>query len=231
MADNNNNNKLELFELPRKDWFDEDGRIYKDALIDNLNAIEEKLNEIAMISAFSAEPPDVSGLSLGDVTLADADNKVVNLKSFLDIFNLYNYPLELEFSGTTIKKISYWTEDFQYLTAKDITTNASDDAKFIYFDFTTKEASSSADGTLGTAGKSIIGVYTNGRVITLHAAKSAKLNLMYLLANMAKRSTYHNVRAGTDYYWSSSGQQNAIGHVESKGYEHAGWMNFNEWGV
>ena len=54
MADNNNNNKLELFELPRKDWFDEDGRIYKDALIDNLNAIEEKLNEIAMISAFSA---------------------------------------------------------------------------------------------------------------------------------------------------------------------------------
>lgn len=32
--------KINYFELPNKDWFDSQGRIYKDALIENFNAIE-----------------------------------------------------------------------------------------------------------------------------------------------------------------------------------------------
>ena len=46
MPNNDKNNNAYIVEelvLPRPDWYDTEGRIYKDALIENFNAIEDKL--------------------------------------------------------------------------------------------------------------------------------------------------------------------------------------------
>ena len=63
-------NKLSRFSLPRKDWYDNQGtdpdtgeiigRIYKDVLIENFNAIEQKLIEISKLDAFDVNLPDFS---------------------------------------------------------------------------------------------------------------------------------------------------------------------------
>ena len=62
--DKNNNNAyiVEELVLPRPDWYDAEGRIYKDALIENFNAIEDKLLELTRLDAFSVQPPDLSSV-------------------------------------------------------------------------------------------------------------------------------------------------------------------------
>lgn len=224
-------NTLEPFSLPRLDWYDADGRIYKDAIIENLNAIEAKLNELNQLDAFDVEYPDISTLSLSDVTLTSDESKIVNLKSFLDIFGLVNYPMELEFSGTTIKKLSYWNSSYNYITRTNTTTSLSKDTKFLLYNFTDNTLTTQATVTTVPTGSTLLACYIDGRAINLTSPLAARLSLLYLLANMDTLSTNDNIRAGTDNYYSKTGQQIAIGHVESKGTWHAGNMKFFETGV
>ena len=76
----NEQQQITNFELPRPDWHDDKGRIYKDALIENFNAIEAKLTDIAELSAVSTDIPDISGVTFEDVTLGSDDEMVVNLR-------------------------------------------------------------------------------------------------------------------------------------------------------
>lgn len=219
------------FTLPRLDWHDEEGRIYKDALIENFNALETKLNEINSLSAFSTAIPDISNLSLDDVTLSDDDNKVVNLKSFLEIFKLVNYPIELTFNGTKISRLAYWNSEYDYIVRSNVATNATDTNKFIVYDFGDDTVTSKATITELDTDEKLIGCYLDGRVITLTTPYSARFNLMYLLANMAKVTTTQGVLPGKDYYYfPGNKQQAAIGHVESRGLGHVGDMTFQQEG-
>ena len=73
---------IEKLTLPRLDWYDSEGRINKDALIENFNAIEAKINEISDVSAFTIIAPDFSTFNYDDTTLESADNKIVNINQF-----------------------------------------------------------------------------------------------------------------------------------------------------
>lgn len=223
---------LKPFELPRLDWYDKDGRIYKDAIIENLNALEAKLNELDALDAFDVQQPDIGSLSLEDVNLDSPDEKIVNLKSFIEIFDLVNYPVELMFSGTTVKKISFWTDTYTYITRSDIKTELDSTNKYLYYDFSDGSTSVSESATEGTESKALIGCYVDGRVINLYTPLAAKLNLMYLLGNMnTSTQQFSNVFGyGNDNAYFASGQQAGIRHAESKSGGHTDTMTFYEEG-
>lgn len=199
---------MNLFELPRLDWYDDDGRLYKDAIIENLNALEDKLNELAAINAFNAETPDVSNLHLDDVTLESEEDKIVNLRSLINIFNLVNYPMELEFSGTKIKKISYWNSSYNYITRTDISTNVTDTNKFIFFNFSDNSVRVANEVVIGES-EALIGCYLEGRVINMFTPYFAKLNLMYLLGNMKQSSLEFTIAHNGGEKYFSDGQMAA----------------------
>ena len=207
---------MNRFELPRLDWYDEDGRIYKDALIENFNAIEAKLNEINAIDAFSNPLPDVSSISLEDIDEESEEDKVLNLKSFLEITGLMNYPLELQFSGTKISKIAYWNSSYNYTIRTNITTNLTKTNKYLLFNFTTGTASVTSSMASIPTGTSLIGVYLDGRVYNLSTPYGGKLNLMYLLGNMKTSTRTITIGKANNHFYFSNGQEAAITRVESK---------------
>lgn len=207
---------LEPFVLPRLDWYDEDGRIYKDALIENFNAIEAKLIELGQLDAFDNPLPDISTLSLSDVTLEDEDNKIVNLKSFIDIFGLINYPIELTFSGTKIKKLSYWNSSYSYITRTNIATNLTEENKYLFYNFSNATVRVDNESTI-QSNETLLGVYIEGRVINLFTPFTAKLSLMSLLSNMDTTTRDFTVAHGTGNFYFGSGQQAGQGSAESRG--------------
>lgn len=207
---------LEPFVLPRLDWYDEDGRIYKDALIENFNAIEAKLIELGQLDAFDNPLPDISTLSLSDVTLEDEDNKIVNLKSFIDIFGLINYPIELTFSGTKIKKLSYWNSSYSYITRTNIATNLTEENKYLFYNFSNATVRVDDEATI-QSNETLLGVYIEGRVINLFTPFTAKLSLMSLLSNMDTTTRDFKVAHGTGNFYFGSGQQAGQGSAESGG--------------
>ena len=117
---------LDKFKLPRDDWYDTVstdketgeiiGRIYKEALIENFNALESKFNELSSLTAYKTQIPDFATYDYEDVTLDSESNKVVNLKSFLTIMDLVGVPLDISFSGKICKKISYYDNNMKLHT-------------------------------------------------------------------------------------------------------------------
>ena len=117
---------LEHFKLPRDDWYDTVstdpetgeivGRLYKEALIENFNAIEAKLNELSGLTAYETQVPDFSNYNYEDVTLDSPNNKVVNLQSFLKIMNLIGVPIECRFTGKLCNKVTYYDKNMRYHT-------------------------------------------------------------------------------------------------------------------
>ena len=201
---------VDLFVLPRPDWYDEDGRIYRDALIENFNALEYKFNEFARISAFSTDIPDISDLHLEEVDLTSDDNKVVSLESFINIFDLVNYPIEIVFGDKSIKKISYWNSEYHYITRKDIDVSVTDTNRFVIYNFSDNTARVASSVTLDTD-EALIGCYILGRIMSLTTPYEVRLNLMYLLGNMPKGSISGNWgKSGSlekDYKWFPKGSK------------------------
>jgi hypothetical protein len=176
--------KIQLFELPRVDWYDAEGRIYKDIIIENLNAIEAKLLEMANLSAFETEIPDLSTIEYPDTNLASNDNQIVNLRSFLNMTNLINYPIECSFSGSIAKKVAYWGSDMSYHTILDVDSEASNSRPYIYLDYgqATVISSSSSNTPVNCV---FIGCYTNGVVKCVNSTDFANINLLYYLSKMS----------------------------------------------
>lgn len=183
----NNNAYISVFKLPREDWYDSSGRIYKDALIENFNAIENKLNELSKLDAFDITLPDFSTISYPDVTYDSDDDAIVNLKSLLTLIDLFYYPIELEFSGTTCKKCCYWGEDYKYVTLTNVETDADDTNKYIILNTDTQTIT--AESSLeATTTQILLGVYTNGSVVGLFSPNEINLNPFYMLADMSLKT-------------------------------------------
>ena len=172
---------IENFTLPRTDWVDEQGRIYKDALIDNLNAIEAKLQEIQGLDIFEVTIPDASDIQVPDCNLSSPDNTVVNLKSFLEIVDIEDYPIECSFNGTKLTKLTWW-HNYHYNRKVNVETNANDTNKFVSFNPSTGVVSAS---TTVPADSVLIGMFTGNQIRGINSNKMVGISLLKALANMS----------------------------------------------
>ncbi len=165
---------LEHFNLPRQDWYDVistdektgeiRGRIYKDRLIENFNAIENKLNEIIKLQPYNTKYPDTSKFIYSDVTLDSDTNKVVNLKSFIDIMGLKNTPLAVQFGDKKLARLSYYDNDYKLKNISNINlSDISSTKPFVIADIENQTITVSGDLT-EISGKVILGKY-NGESI------------------------------------------------------------------
>ncbi len=176
--------QLQPFVLPRLDWYDEDGRIYKDVLIENFNAIEAKLLEMSKLDPVSVDPPDISGTVFPDVTLESDDDCIVNLKSLAEILKFINYPIEIRVSGNKVVRVAYFDSNYHYNVIQNKTpTGISETNKFIYINTSDNEIKATSSYNTALNGI-IIGVYHDGIIRTIHDMSECNLNLMYLLGNM-----------------------------------------------
>ena len=219
---------VERFSLPYDNWYDEEGRIYKDILIKNLDACEQKLFEVQGLDAFDVEPPDIETMIYPDTTLESDDNCIVNLKSFLTIMNLINYPIELTISGTKIRKLSYWNSNYQYITKQNvIVESVSEENKFVYLDASDNEIKATNNPSTATSGI-FIGVYENGIIRGIHEGLLANLNLMYMLSAMQKDlgSKSGGTHNGITFY--NNGRMVGFGDGESRSGEHG--ISFADYG-
>lgn len=173
---------MESFVLPRTDWVDEQGRIYKDALIENLNAIEAKLQEIQALDIFEISMPDVSDIQIeDDVTLSSPDNKILNLRSFLNITHLEDYPVECSFSGTKVKKLCWW-HDNTYNTLVNKQTKCNTTNKYIHFNPSAGTVTSSNSPSVSN--NVLIGVWTGREVMGINGRTFLGVNLLEALSKM-----------------------------------------------
>ena len=185
---------IDKFKLPREDWYDEVridsdsgeivGRIYKDALIENFNAIEEQLNELAGLKGYDTELPDLSNFEYNDSTLESNDRQIINLRSLLNILGLVGYPLECTFSDKICKNLTYFGNDNTIHTIKDkeLTTLNDSTSKYVILDYTTNELK--ASDSLGAENTTFIGMYNKGQVYCLNHGTLANINAMAVLSNM-----------------------------------------------
>ena len=177
---------IERFELPRDDWYDSEGRIYKDVLIENLDACEQKLLELQQLDAFVVTPPDFSTIVYPDTTLASDDNCIINLRSFLNMVDIVNYPIELNISGVKIRRIAFWDINYNYIVIENTTVStASDSTPYVYIDTSDNEIKATANPNTAIS-NIFLGVYENEKIRGVYENPKANLNLMYLLANMQK---------------------------------------------
>lgn len=163
--------KLEKYTLKNPNWYDSDGRIYKDVLIENFNDIENRLIELTELDVLNFPLPDFSTISYPDITdLSTADdNAIVNLKSFLALFNLIDYPMEIQFDGTKCTKIAWWGSDYQYHVVEDDSTAAKSSTPYIYFNPNPSDGNYvyATNSSTTTDGSQFIGFYADGRVVTM----------------------------------------------------------------
>ena len=174
---------VQRFELPRDDWYDADGRIYKDVIIENLNACEQKLLEIQGLDAFVVEKPDLDTIVYPDTDLTSEDNCIVNLKSFLDIFNLVYYPIECEVAGITVKKVCYWDDNYSYITIETTTlSDISDSKPFVVVDISNEEVKCISE--FNSTDYILIGKYIDGKIVSVYETAPLNVNLLQMLADM-----------------------------------------------
>jgi len=177
---------IERLVLPRTDWYDAQGRIYKDALIENFNAIENKCNEMLALSAFEVNQPDFSTFEFDDTTLESPDNKIVNLKSFMNIMNIAFYPLTLEFSGAKLAKLEYINDEFQFITITNRTLTGLGEGGKNYIYLRKSDGSILVtSSTNPTDNHILLGVYSNGRIYHIGGLGLIDINVLQLLSDLS----------------------------------------------
>ncbi len=172
------------FSLPREDWYDEEGRIYKDILIENFNSIQNKLLQISQLSPFNTTPPDISEVTYEDVTLDSPEEKIVNVSSLVDILNLKGLPLEYSFSGNVIKKLVYYSDSKELKTLTNISTEASMSKPYVYLNYVNNTVIASSSETTPSNCR-FIGCYANNTIRGINNYDFANLNLLYILSQMS----------------------------------------------
>lgn len=162
------------------------GRLYKEALIENFNAIEAKLNELSGLTAYETQVPDFSNYNYEDVTLDSPNNKVVNLQSFLKIMNLIGVPIECRFTGKLCNKVTYYDKNMRYHTiVNQKLDNLGVDGKvYIVLDSSNDTVSAVSDIT-DLTNKFLLGVYDNGRVYNLRSTGLVDINILTHLCDMS----------------------------------------------
>lgn len=162
------------------------GRLYKEALIENFNAIEAKLNELSGLTAYETQVPDFSNYNYEDVTLDSPNNKVVNLQSFLKIMNLIGVPIECRFTGKLCNKVTYYDRNMKYHTIvnQKLDDLGTDGKVYIVLDSSNDTVSAVSDITVLT-NKFLLGVYDNGRVYNLRSSGLVDINVLTHLCDMS----------------------------------------------
>lgn len=162
------------------------GRLYKEALIENFNAIEAKLNELSGLTAYETQVPDFSNYNYEDVTLDSPNNKVVNLQSFLKIMNLIGVPIECKFTGKLCNKVTYYDKNMKYHTIvnQKLDDLGSDGKVYIVLDSSNDTVSAVSDVT-DLTNKFLLGVYDNGRVYNLRSTGLVDINILTHLCDMS----------------------------------------------
>ena len=233
----NVNRHIEPLTLPRPDWYDQVsvdettgeivGRIYKDALIENFNAIEEKLNYLGTLEAKDIVLPVFSEMDYPDVTLDSPDNKVVNLKSLLTILNCIGIPLECDMSGSNvIAKLTYYSTDMSKVQLKNIRlTGVSSDKPYVILDYSkkTKETCVEVVAELPSdmTNKILLAFYSKGKLLCLDAAHNCDVNLLEILSRMSVE-TYDIVTPTVGSYRDNS----RVGFPIMRGGRTVGYQNF-----
>lgn len=179
---------IDNFELPRKDWYDKEGRIFKDALIENFNAMEAKLLELSALNPIDVILPDVANKDYEDTTLSSPDTKVVNLKSFIEIMNLKGFPITCEFASNEVKTLSYYDNDYKLQILKDIELNelGVKNKNYILLDYTANNIYVS-DNPVPNQNDILIGVYNpdNEGIFSIrNIFNYCDINVLTNLANM-----------------------------------------------
>ena len=187
-TDDDDNPFVRPFELPRKDWYDEDGRIYKDALIENFNAIETKILELTAIDTDDITIPDLNNIEYenyteSDLTDVSKETKILNLKSFIDICHLANFPLVIEVSGTKIKKLEFYDSNYNYSSITS-TVSATESEPYLFLDISTKEIYKT--DTFNTTDV-LVGVLKDNKLVTANTLTPGNVNFQKVLADQAKK--------------------------------------------
>lgn len=175
----------ERFQLPRLDWHDAEGRIYKDALIENFNAIEEKILYLQEHLTVKIEEPDWTEIHIPTIdNIEEAeDNQVLNLKSFVDALNIKNFPLKCEFNGKTCVKLTYFNDSYNLITlTNQLVSNVSSDLPLVYLNPSTRSLYAT---NTNVEGDLLIGVYTNGNIYAINdTLKMCDIDLLSILYKM-----------------------------------------------
>lgn len=211
---------IEPFELPRLDWYDSEGRIYKDALIENFNALEATMTQLQSLDNIQVVITNYEDISLPDVTLDDADNKIINLKSLVNILGLQYYPLEIETDGTKILKLSYYDSEYNLQTIENVSLILNDTNAFVVLNKTTNTLLAVADPS-SNSNYVLIGAYRSGIIDTVTSDGLCDVNMLLPLSKMPMRlRTCHTTRSQScAFYVSDPTRYMCYGRHEKYGYK------------
>ena len=193
-----NGKEIEPFKLPRLDWHDEEGRINKTALIQNFNAIEAKLIELSGVSAIGILNPDWSSIDIPDATLDSDENSVLNLKSFIDIMGLKNFPITIKFNGTRLIHLAYYDNNYSLVNIRDvkIADLGENNKNWVYLKLSTKEVVA-LNNIQTSSDYVLIGNYFDGMVLHPKGINICDINILEPLAHMTSR-TWTSSTIGTN---------------------------------
>ena len=228
-------NKLSRFSLPRKDWYDDQGtdpntgeiigRIYKDVLIENFNAIEQKLIEISKLDAFDVNLPDFSKIVYPDVTLDSEEDCIVNLRSLMDIMDCRNYPISCSFNGTKCTKMVFYDANNKLIERLDAQeTGASSDKPWVYCKITNGDVYASEE-SVTPQNCMFIGCYTDNSIKCIESGYLIGKNLLQALSKMAFQNLGNITARQGDrdaHNWTDNGD--TVGHSDTE--RHSGSYSF-----
>lgn len=209
---------MDYFELPRPDWYDEQGRIYKDRLIENFNAIEVKLQAMREADGADVTEIDFDNLDLPDVTLASEDNKIVNLESYASIMSINDgYPIQLFFNGTKVASCKYMYNN-RIISLNNITLSGVANGKFLWFNHT-NGTFSVVDGStvLYNIANAVVGHlvagYSGGKWIGLHVPVPCDYDILEPLSRMTVKGIQFTdgLGAGSQVHVRENGPGRKIG--------------------
>lgn len=219
---------LEHFNLPRQDWYDVvstdektgeiRGRIYKDRLIENFNAIETKLNEITKLQPYNTKYPDISKFIYSDVTLDSDTNKVVNLKSFIDILGLKNTPLVVQFGDKRLIRLTYYDSNYKLKNISNIDLSTISNTKpFVIADIENQTITVSGDIT-EISGKVILGKWNGTTIDSCLGVPAANLdaNIVQILSSRPYTTKIATGLTDVNVFYYSSARKNIMGLLDRK---------------
>lgn len=219
---------LEHFNLPRQDWYDVvstdektgeiRGRIYKDRLIENFNAIETKLNEITKLQPYNTKYPDISKFIYSDVTLSSDTNKVVNLKSFIDILGLKNTPLVVQFGDKRLVRLTYYDSNYKLKNISNIDLSTISNTKpFVIGDIENQTITVSGDIT-EISGKVILGKWNGTTIDSCLGVPAANLdaNIVQILSSKPYTTKIATGLSDVNVFYYSSARNNIMGLLGRK---------------
>lgn len=219
---------LEHFNLPRQDWYDVvstdektgeiRGRIYKDRLIENFNAIETKLNEITKLRPYNTKYPDISKFIYSDVTLSSDTNKVVNLKSFIDILGLKNTPLVVQFGDKRLVRLTYYDNNYKLKNISNIDLSTISNTKpFVIGDIENQTITVSGDIT-EISGKVILGKWNGTTIDSCLGVPAVNLdaNIVQILSSRPYTTKIATGLTDVNVFYYSSTRNNIMGLLGRK---------------